>query len=269
MLLKRLANILKTKNKQMQSHLNVACCLLVLAKQLATSVPAPNIFGIRAIKWFTSYLTERKQYTTVNNTNSQIKDVSYGVPQGSVLGPLLFLIYINDLNSVITFSYIRHFADDTNILYRHKSLRKINQRINFDLKNIAEWLRANRIALNTNKTEIVLFRSPRKTVTRKMNFRISGQKIEPKSSAKYLGIILDEFLNWKTHYHILKTKLERPIGLLAKIRYFVSAKLLRTVYFAVLDSYLRYGCQIRGQNKNVNTNEISKLQDRAISYNIL
>ena len=223
-------------------------------------------YGVRghAIKWFTSYLTERKQYTTVNNTNSQIKDVSYGVPQGSVLGPLLFLIYINDLNSVITFSYIRHFADDTNILYRHKSLRKINQRINFDLKNIAEWLRANRIALNTNKTEIVLFRSPRKTVTRKMNFRISGQKIEPKSSAKYLGIILDEFLNWKTHYHILKTKLERSIGLLAKIRYFVSAKLLRTVYFAIFDSYLRYGCQIWGQNKNVNTNEISKLQDKAI-----
>ena len=136
------------------------------------------------------------------------------------------------------FSNIRHFADDTNILYRHKSLRKINQRINFDLKNIAEWLRANRIALNTNKTEIVLFRSPRKTATRKMNFRISWQKIEPKSSAKYLGIILDEFLNWKTHYRILKTKLERSIGLLIKIRYFVSAKLLRTVYFAIFDSYL-------------------------------
>ena len=78
-------------------------------------------------------------------------------------------------------------------------MRKINQRINFDLKNIAEWLWANRIALNTNTTEIVLFRSPQKTLTRKMNFRISGQKIEPKSSPKYLGIILDEFLNWKTH----------------------------------------------------------------------
>ena len=119
-------------------------------------------YGVRghAIKWFTSYLSERKQYTTVSNMDSQINKTSYGVPQGSVLGPLLFLIYINDLNSAIKFLYIHHFAGDANILYRNHSLKKINQRINFDLKNIVEWLRANRIALNTTKTEIVLFRTP-------------------------------------------------------------------------------------------------------------
>ena len=222
-------------------------------------------YGVRghALKWFTSYLTEKRQYTTVNNMDSQIDDISYGAPQGSVLGPLLFLMYINDLNSAIKFSCICHFADDTNILYRHQSLRKINQRINFDLKNIVEWLRANRIALNTSKTEIVLFRTPRKPITRKMNFRISGQKIKLKSSAKYVGLIIDEFLNWKTHYTILRSKLERSIGLLAKLRYFVSTNLLRTVYYAIFYSYLRYGCQVWGQNKNVSTNEISALQDKA------
>ena len=99
------------------------------------------------MKWFHSYLTNRKQFTRVDNTDSDIREISYGVPQGSVLGPLLFLIYINDLNKAIKFSFIRHFADDTNILYANKSLRKINQRINFDLKNIVHWLRANRIAL--------------------------------------------------------------------------------------------------------------------------
>ena len=73
--------------------------------------------GGHAVKWFSSYLAERKRYTSVNNMNSQIDDISYGVPQASVLGPLLFLIYINDLNNAIKFSYIRQFADDTNILY--------------------------------------------------------------------------------------------------------------------------------------------------------
>ena len=80
-----------------------------------------------ALKWFTSYLTGRKQYTNVNNIDYQITDISYGVPQGSFLGPFLFLIYINELNRAVTFSYIRNFADDANIIYRHKCLRKINQ----------------------------------------------------------------------------------------------------------------------------------------------
>ena len=134
-----------------------------------------------ALKWFTSYLTGRKQYTNVNNIDSQITDISYGVPQGSFLGPFLFLIYINELNRAVTFSYIRNFADDANIIYRHKSLRKINQWIY--LWNVAEWLRANRIALNTDKSKIVLFRAPQKPLTRKMNFRISG-----KDKSKNLGM---------------------------------------------------------------------------------
>ena len=83
-----------------------------------------------------------------------------------------------------------------------------------------------------------------------MNFRISGLRIQPKSSAKYLGLVIDEFLNWKTHFTILRAKLERSVGLLAKLRYFVSTIILRTVYFAIFDSYLHYRCQVWGQNKN-------------------
>ena len=109
-----------------------------------------------------------------------------------------------------------------------------------------------------------MFRTPRKTISRKMNFRISGQRIQPKISAKYLGLAIDEFLNWKTHFTVLRAKLERSIGLLAKLRYFVSENLLRTVQFAVSDSYLRYGCQVWGQNKNASTDEISRLLDKAL-----
>ena len=98
-----------------------------------------------------------------------------------------------------------------------------------------------------------------------MNFRISGQRIKPKSSAKYLGLVIDEFLNWKTYFTNLRAKLERSIGLLATLRYFVSTNLLRIVYFAVSDSYLRYRCQVWGQNKNASTNEIPIFQGKALS----
>ena len=88
--------------------------------------------------------------------------IEFGVPQGSVLGPLLFLIYINDLNQAIKFSRVHHFADDTNLLLVDNSLKKINKHINQDLKHFTAWLRANRISLNTSKTEILLFRTKSK-----------------------------------------------------------------------------------------------------------
>ena len=99
-------------------------------------------------------------------------------------------------------------------------------------------------SLNTDKTKIILFRAPRKPLTRKMNFRISGQRIKVKTCAKYLGIIIDEFLNWKSHFNVLRTKLGRSIGLLSKIRYFVSANLLRTIYFAIFDSTFLTGAGV-------------------------
>ena len=101
-------------------------------------------------------------------------------------------------------------------------------------------------------------------MTQKLNFRISGQKINTKNSVKYLGLVIDEWLKWKEHYDILRAKLERSPGLLAKLKYFVSQNLLRTVYFAIFDSYLRYGCQVWGQHNDSNNNKIAKLQDKAV-----
>ena len=118
-------------------------------------------YGIRGIplNWFKSYLTKRRQFVEINNAQSETLFNKYGVPQGSVLRPLLFLIYINDIHSATNYSDIHHFADDTNLLYSSKSLKDINKKINFDLKNIVHWLRANKISLNTSKTEIILFRT--------------------------------------------------------------------------------------------------------------
>ena len=151
-----------------------------------------SYYGIRgvALHWFQSYLSMRNQHVNISGVLSQNSDICYGVPQGSVLGPLLFLIYINDLNKAIRFSAVHHFADDTNLLYINKSLKKINQHVNHDLQLLCHWLRANKISLNVDKTELVIFRSKTNKIKKHLNFRMSGQKITPTNHLKYLGIYL-------------------------------------------------------------------------------
>ena len=141
-------------------------------------------------------------------------EITYGVPQGSILGPLLFLVYIIDLHEAVTHSLIHHFADDTNILYCNRSLKKINKYINHDLSQIVQWLRANRISLNTNKTELIIFRPKNKSIKKHLNVRISGQKINETKQVKYLGMYLDEHLTWNFQLKQIKTKLSRSCGLL-------------------------------------------------------
>ena len=157
------------------------------------------------------------------------------MPQGSVLGPLLFLIYINNLNEAISHSIIHHFADDTNILFSQKSLKKINKYINHDLSQIVRWLRANRISLNASKTEIILFHPKTKTITKHLHFRINGQKVNIVKQPKYLGIYLVEHLTWNFQLDQIKSKLSKICGLLAKLKYFTKTDLLRTVNFAIFD----------------------------------
>ena len=135
------------------------------------------------------------------------------MPQGSVLGPLLFLIYINNLNEAISHSIIHHFADDTNILFSQKSLKKINKYINHDLSQIVQWLRANRISLNASKIETILFRPKTKTITKHLNFRISGQKVNIVKQTKYLGIYLDKHLTWNFQLEQIKSKLSKAVVL--------------------------------------------------------
>ena len=139
-----------------------------------------------------------------------------------------------------------------------------NKFINHDLSQIVQWLRANRIPLNANKTEHIIFRPKNEIITKQLNFRISGQKVNTVNKAKYLGIYLDEHLTWNFQLIQIKTKLSRSCGLLAKLRYHVKTELLRTVYFAILDSVLRYVVQVWGQHRNQTTEEIEKIQENAI-----
>ena len=114
---------------------------------------------------------------------------------------------------------------------------------------MVKWLRASRISLNSNKTEVILFNLNIKKI-KKINFRISGQKIEPVKQTKYLGIYLDKHLTWHFQISQIESKFSRSSGLLAKLRYYVKSDLSLTVYFAIFDSILRYGIQVLGQNRN-------------------
>ena len=121
-------------------------------------------YGIRGLanECFQFYLSNRKQYVSINGYYSNLADVKIGVPQVSVLGPLLFLVYTNDLNQAFKFYKVYHFADDTNLIHFSKSVNRLNKYVNFDLKNLTYWLNANRISLNVKQTELVIFKHQKK-----------------------------------------------------------------------------------------------------------
>ena len=164
-----------------------------------------NHYGIRGVanNWFNSYLSNRTQFVSINGFQSKTKNISIGVPQGSVLGPLLFLIYINDLNVSINYAIVHHFADDTNLLITGKSLKTIKKHTNIYLKLLCNWLKANKISFNSSKTEAILFRHPNKNIDYDLKLKIDGKRIFLTNSVKYLGIYLDPHLHWKYHIHEL------------------------------------------------------------------
>ena len=222
--------------------------ILIYKKHANHSIPMDEhkYSGIRGVPkmWLESFLIGRHQFTHIKNKNSCKLPITHGVPQGSVLGLLLFLLYINDLRKAIQHSSVRHFADDTNLLYTSKYLKKINKHINHDIKHLCQWLRSNKISLNASKTEIIIFKTKLKTITKHLNFRVSGQKISPTTNVKYLGVHLNNSLTWEIHFKNLQTKLNRAIGLLSKVRHYTPKSLLKTIYFSLFNSHLIYACQI-------------------------
>ena len=185
--------------------------------------------------------------------------MNFGVLQGSVLGPLSFLIYINDLHSTIKYSTTRHFADDTNLLIKNKSLKQLKKHLNFDLCLLTSWLKANKISLNASKTEILIFRNPKKTINYDLKIMLDGKRLYPSKVVKYLGILIDSHLNWSYHVKTLAPKLSHAIGMLAKIRHFTIEN-LRNIYFGIFASLLNYGAQIWGQHHNIHIKRIIKFK---------
>ena len=207
-------------------------------------------YGVRGLtnSWFKSYFTDRKQYVTINGYNSSLFSIAYGVPQGSVLGQLLFLLYINDLHRGIKFCKVHHFADDTNLLFITNSIKNLNKLINTDLKNLSNSLNANKISLNVKKTETIIFKSRRKRYEGVIKLKLNRQRLYSSNNVKYLGIKIDENLNCKHHINEVSTKLIKANAILFKIRNYVNPKILRSIYFAIFESDLNYSSIVWTQN---------------------
>ena len=180
-----------------------------------------------------------------------------------MLGPLLFLIYINDLHYSILFCKVHHFADDTNLLISSNSLKHIKNKVNLDLKFLNKWLKQIKFHLMLAKQKLFYFVQEKK-IDFNLNIKIDGKKLYLTNKVKYLGIYLDLYLNWDTHINELSLKLARSTGMLSKIRYYVPYHTLLNIYYAIFSSHLSYGCLIWGQNFNYNFKKISILQNKAI-----
>ena len=158
------------------------------------------------------------QRCNVNNHLSRESPLNCGVPQGSIIGPLLFLIYINDLPNCLNVATPRIYADDTNVFFSAASIHDLESQINSDLKYIDHWLKANKLSLNVAKTEFMVISSRQKLQSLNdytINIHIDGVPINPQSNqSKSLGLIIDENLSWKAHIHEISKKVSSGIGAL-------------------------------------------------------
>ena len=222
-------------------------------------------YGVRgnANLWFRSYLSNRKQFVFVSDANSVTREIDHGVPQGSVLGPLLFIVYINDLPNVIKNSLTSLFADDTCLLSSAPDIHSLEVKVNEDLQSLSAWLKANKIAINTSKTEVLLFRSKRKKVLRNPHFTMDGQTLSLSPKVRYLGVILDEHLSWSFQTEFLASKLRKANGILTKLRHYIPLEVLISIYYSLFHSHISYGAVVWGQNIKSNS-RLCILQKKAV-----
>ena len=196
--------------------------------------------------WLKSYLSKREQFVTVNAHSSLSLPVTCGVPQGSNLGSLLFLLYVNDLRNTSSLLTFHLLADDTNLYFSSKNLSHLEATLNHELKSVAKWMKCNRLALSISKTNFILFHSSKLKPSQSLRIKIDNVLIKQVNSTKYLGITFDSNLIWKSHIHELCLKLSKTVGVLSKVRHFLDNHILVMLYYSLIYLYLTYGVHVWG-----------------------
>ena len=220
-------------------------------------------FSEHSLSLFQSYLSNRNQVVKHGNLFSTPKTVESGVPQGSILGPTLFLIYINDIQLTLSKSNIDLYADDSTLSVAGSCISEIQTKLQSDINSVLKWCSINNMLINPNKTKCMLIGNNKKINTDSLNLNINGMCIENVESHKVLGLHIDKNLKWKTHINKTCSKINSKLALLRRITYFLTFDMKKLFYSSYILSHFDYACTLWGWAAKKDILKISILQKRA------
>jgi hypothetical protein len=206
-----------------------------------------------------SYLNKRTQYVDFNDISSECLEMNCGVPQGSILGPLLFIIYVNDLSNATRFFEPIIYADDTTLFASLTSSTDNTQTMDMELQHVSNWLKLNKLSLNVTKTKAMIFHSTRRHV-HPPDLLIDGMRIEFVEKFNFLGLILDQNLKWNYHIDSVSKKVSKILGIMTKLKNCLPQQILLTIYNSLILSHMNYGLIVWGGKSG----RLLKLQKRAV-----
>ena len=220
--------------------------------------------GIRgnSLSWFHSYLHERRQFVQAADDVSNCADMMFGVPQGSVLGPLLFIIYINDMRFSSEILKFVHYADDSTVFLSHCDVRELFRAVERELDKVVRWLSVNRLSINVGKTFFLVFSN--REIPSDMIIRMDEVTLRRIEEREFLGIILADDLCFREQINRVCKKLSRGAGIMYRVSGMVPKEVLKKVYFAVVYPYLCYAVATWGGSGTGNCNRVTRAHRRAV-----